>query len=187
MTLKTPDSAGTRRNNLILTHMRRKSEEITAQIGHVHTEMRDRLRSVNDHDRPELMGNFGHELYVVRNPEDVGHVNSAHDLRTRADLGTHLGFINEALLIGIQVDELGARRTTSLLPGNQIGMVLHHGDAHFIARPKDRRGKCLGHDVERLRCIAAEDDVFRIAFAVEAQKAGDVGARFVYGRCRLDG
>ena len=81
-------------------------------------------------------------------------------------------------LVGEQVHEARARRAARLLPGDEVRVVLHDGDAYLVAGLQHGGGERLRHEVQRLAGVAAEHDLARIGGADEAR---DVGAGLVDG------
>ena len=116
-------------------------------------------------------------------PSTFGHLGGRDDLRARADLRVHLRLRDRAVLIGVQVHEPCARRAARLLPGDEVRVVLHDGDAHLVARLEHGRGEGVRHEVERLARVAGEHDLARVRRADEAR---DMGARRLDGLGGLD-
>ena len=121
---------------------------------------------------------LGHGLDGVLDAEDVRHVSGRDDLGARADLRAQLLLADHAVLVGEQIHEARARRAARLLPGDEVRVVLHDGDAHFVAGLQHGGGERLRHEVQGLAGVAAEHDLARIGGADEAR---DVGAGLVDG------
>ena len=65
----------------------------------------------------------------------------------------------------------GAGLLAHHLPGHDVGVVLQMRDQNFIARPQDRPGKALRHQVDRLGGAAHENDFVARARVDEALQA----------------
>ena len=65
------------------------------------------------------------------------------------ELGTEIFHIQNTVL-EIDIDQLGSSLPTSFLPGNDIGMVLHDRNHHFITRLQPFSRK-LSHPIETRR------------------------------------
>ena len=151
--------------------MRGEGEEVGADGLHVHMDVRRGLCAV-DHQVAALLVHAAAQLLDgVLHAKDVGHVHNGQDLGLRADLGVHLLGRDDAVLVGVKVDELRAGRAAGLLPRDEVGVVLHDGDAHLVAGLKHGGGEGLRHDVERLGGVAREHDVVRVGRSDELRHA----------------
>ena len=160
-----------------------KREEVGAKLFHVHGNVRRGLRAVDDEVAALLMDATSQLGNGVFHAEHVGDMHDGEDLRLRPDLFVHLLRLDDAVLVGVEVDELRARVAARLLPGDEVGMVLHDGDAHLVTRLEHGGGECLRHDVERLGRVAREHDVVPVGCADEL---GDAMARHLDGLGGLD-
>lgn len=95
----------------------------------------------------------------VLHAEHVGDVAAGDDLGRRADLGGDLVVGDLAGGGGVEVDELRAGLAADLLPGDEVGVVLHDGDGNLVAGLEYVRGKAFGYDVQGFARVAAEDDL----------------------------
>ena len=112
------------------------------------------------------------------------------DLGRGADLLGNLLVVEHAFRGGVEVDELGAGGDARLLPGDEVGVVLHDGDGDLVAGLEHKRGEGLGHQVQRLARIAAEHDVVRLsppAVVHRPDERGDLRTDLGDGLGRLDG
>ena len=78
-----------------------------------------------------------------------------------------------ALLIDLQVAELGAALAAEHLPGNDVRVVLHLGDQHGVARAHVRPAPGVGDEVDRLGHVLGEDRRLRLCVG----EGGDARAR----------
>ena len=139
--------------------------------------MRCGLRAVDDEVTTLLVDATSQLNDGIFHAKHIGDMHDGENLRLRPDFLVHLFRLDDAVLVGIEVDELRACIAARLLPGDEVGMVLHDGDAHFIARLKHGGGEGLRNDVERLGCVAREHDVVPVG---RADELGDAMA------CHLD-
>ena len=136
------------------------------------------MRAVNHHEAVVRMHALGHGLDGVLDAEDVRHVGGRDDLGARSDLRVQLLLADYAVLVGEQVHEARARRAARLLPGDEVRVVLHDGDAYLVAGLQHGGSERFRHEVQGLAGVAAEHDLARIGGADEAR---DVGAGLVDG------
>ena len=151
--------------------VRRERQEVAADFGYVDLHVRHRLGTV-DHEVAALLMHAATEfLDGVFDAQNIGHVHARENLRLRADFRIHFFGRDNAVLVGVEVHELRARRATGLLPRDEVRVVLHDGDAHFIARLENRRSERFGDDVERLARVAAHYDILGLGSADEPRNA----------------
>ena len=142
-------------------------EEIAVELLHIDGHMGDRLRAIDDHVRSSLMRRLGDPLDGVEHAEHVRDVHDGDDLGLRPDLRGDLFIRDDALVVRAQVDERGACGTAGLLPGDEVAVVLHDGDADLVARFEHGGCERLGRHIEGFRRVAAEDDLVRFMRADE--------------------
>ncbi len=88
-----------------------------------------------------------------------------------------------AVLVDLQIAELGAALAAEHLPGNDVRVVLHLGDQHGVAGAHIRTAPRVGDEVDRLGDVLGEDRRLRIA----VREGGDPGACALKGGVGLGG
>ena len=161
-----------------------ESEEVRSQLRHVHGHVRHGLRTVDHHVGAVRVRGLRQLGDGVLDAKDVGDLRGRDDLGLGADLGGDLLIRELAGLGGVEVDQGGARLAAGLLPRDQVGVVLHHGDGDLVAGFEHGGGEGLGHDVQAFGGVAGEDHLARVA---RADKARDLGAHLGDGLGGLDG
>ena len=167
-----------------------EGEEVDAEVANVHLDMGDGLRAVDDHIGTHLVGAGRNGLDVVHDTQDVGDLRARDDLCLGADLALDLLGRDGVVVIHAQIDEVGARGTADLLPGDEVGVVLHDGDHDLVARFEDGGAQRAGQEVQTLGSVASEDDLVALGLTVivdGADEARDVLARVGDGLRGLDG
>ncbi len=159
-------------------------EEVGTQLVHVHAQVRHGLRGVDDHHGADRVRGVRQPADGQLDAHDVGDVRRRDDARARPDLLGDLRIRERAGLLGIEIDEARARLAAGLLPRDQVGVVLHHGDGDLVAGFEHGGGEGLGHDVQALGGVAGED---HLAWVARADKARDLGAHLGDGLGGLDG
>ena len=164
----------------------REGEEVAAELSDVDGDVRYGLRTVNHQVRPVLVRELRHTGDGIGDAQDIGDVGGGNDLGLGTDLCLHLLVGDEAALVAVHVDELCANLLADLLPGDEVAVMLHDGDADLVAFLEHAWREGLRDDVEGLGGVAIEDDVAGVflAGADEARRAPTGG---VNGLGRLDG
>ena len=151
--------------------MCRERQEVAADFGYVDLHVRHRLGAV-DHEVAALLMDATSQLNDgIFHAKHIGDMHDGENLRLRPDFLVHLFRLDDAVLVGVEIDELRARIATGLLPRDEVRVMLHDGDAHFIARLENRRSERLGDDVERLARVAAHYDILGLGSADEPRNA----------------
>ena len=131
---------------------------------------------------------MGHSLGSVQHHQRTGPVGPAHDFRHRVDgpenvrdpgQRQNLGIVGQRRVQAVEVEgavgvhlhpaQSGFFAQSQLLPGDEVGMVLHHGQRNGVART-DVLGQAAGQQIDRFGGAAGED----AAFGGGADKAGYV-------------
>ncbi len=150
-----------------------KGEEIGSEFLHVYLHMGNGLCAVDDHDATSFMSTACQFCDGVLNAQDVGYLCGRDDLGVLDDLGIHLFFGDDAVCIGVKVDQLSPSCAANLLPRYEVRVMLHDGDAHLVAFVEVGHAVGFCNQVQRLAGVAAEHDVaclrcideFRASFA----------------------
>ena len=109
--------------------------KIAADRAHVGGKMRHPLRPVDQHLGPVPVRQVRDSLHVVDGSEAVGQMHDRDDLRLPA--GQDLLVLLQpqfAAVVHRDDAQLGAGLLAHHLPGDDVGMMLHGGDHHFVAR-----------------------------------------------------
>ena len=115
--------------------MCRERKEITVQVLDIDRHVRRRLRAIHDHHGVDPVGGGGERLHVDHRSKHVGHVRGGHDLRA---LGYQFGGLLHIETAGLRLrDDLEgrARPERQLLPGHDVGVVLHRRNDDLVTRP----------------------------------------------------
>ena len=115
-----------------------KGKEIGAELAHVDCHVRRRLRTVHHYVGAIGMCCSGDFLYRVAHAEDIRDLADGDNLGSGTDLCGDLVIGDDSLVIGTQVDQRGTGFAASLLPGNEIGVMLHDRYHDLIAGREDR-------------------------------------------------
>ena len=109
--------------------------EVGSHRGHVHRHVRHRLRAVHQRHRAGGADACGHLRHGVDRPQHVGDVGECHELHVAPfELSVELRGVELAGLVHLQVAQLRAALFAQLLPRHDVGVVLHLGDEHRVAR-----------------------------------------------------
>ena len=158
--------------------------EVGADRRHVHRHVRDRLGSVDQGQRARSMRarhHLGDRIDRAEHVRDVGERHQPHVATSQ--LGVQLLERQLAPLVDLEVAQRRAALAAEDLPGHQIGVMLHLGDQHGIARAHVRAPPRVGDEVDRLGRVLGEDRALRVG----AHERGDGLARAVVGGVRLLG
>ena len=162
-----------------------KGKEIGAELAHVDCHVRRRLRTVYYHVGAVGMCRGGNLFHRIAHAEDIRDLADGDNLGSGPDLCGDFIIGDDSLAIGTQVDRRGAGFAASLLPGNEIGVMLHDTDDNLVASFEDRGRKALGNKIERLTRIAREHDVVCKGLARVVDGANQGGDLCAHLRNRL--
>ena len=120
-------------------------------------QLRDRLRAVDHNHRAGLVRARRDLLHWVDRPEHVRDVNHRQQLRLPSQqpferLGVELAVVDDR-----HVGELGSAVGAQQLPGDDVGVVLHLGQHHQIARVHVLATPGVGDQVQRRGRVGGED------------------------------
>ena len=113
--------------------MPRKGEEVHVQILHINLHVRNGLSPIHHQKRSLLMNQLGNFLDGVDDTENIRSMSQRDKLGPLIELSTKIIHIQSTVL-EININQLGSSLPTSFLPRNDIGMVLHNRNQHFITR-----------------------------------------------------
>ena len=153
-----------------------ESHEVDVEGPHVHGHVRHRLAGVEHDQRPDLPGS-GHEgSHIVDRAEDVRLVHERHHPRLLGDHAVQSLEV-EVAVVG-QADPAQDRTglVAQLLPGHQVGVVLHLGHDDLVTRGEHEplrtfrqggamlglrggRAERMADEVQRLGCVPGEDQL----------------------------
>ena len=136
--------------------MSRKGEEVHIQVLHINLHVRNRLSPVHHQKRSLLMNQLGNLLDGIDDTEDIRSMSQRDKLGPLIELGTEIFHIQSTIL-EIDIDQLGSSLSTSFLPENDIGMVLHNRNQHFITRLQPFSHK-PSHPIETRRGSSCKED-----------------------------
>ena len=156
--------------------------EVDPELAHVHAHLRQRLGAVDEDQRSGLVGIPGDLRDRVVGAEHVGDVGDGDELRLPGEGGLEL--VHEQLPVVVDPDPVdhGAGRLGELLPGHDVGVVLHVGQHDPIAGADVRRTPGAGDQVDGLGRVANEGHLAPVA---GADPVGDGGAGPLVGGGRL--
>ena len=112
-------------------------------------EDRDAARVSDPHD-------VGNRIY---RPQRVGHVRHRHHPRALGQQRIELVDQELPAVVHRQHAKPGAALLADELPGNDVRVMLHCGDHHFVAWLKRRPDERGGHEVDALGGVSGEDDL----------------------------
>ena len=141
--------------------MAREREEVHVQRLHVHRQMGDRLRAVEQHRHAVAVRDPDHLLGRLDHAGDVRHLRHRHQLGPVREHARVAVKLHAARVVGGDEAQLCADPLGQHLPWNQIAVVLDLGQqdlvirAHVVVAPRPR------HQVDRLGGPAGEDDLVR--------------------------
>ena len=153
--------------------------EVDPELGDVNRQLRRRLRPVDEHQgacRVGQLGDLGDRVERAEHVRDVGHRD---ELRLAGERGLEVLADQRSVVVDADPVDLGAHGLGELLPGNDVGVVLHHGQHQPIAGSDVRLAPRSRHQVDRLGRVADEDQLATVA---GAEVVGDGGSRALVGR-----
>ena len=147
-----------------------EDQEVRAQLGDVDRRVRHRLRAVDQHQRADLVRPGDDLAERVDRAEDVRLLGDRDELGALVDHRRQVGEVEPAVVGEPEPAQGRAGALAQLLPGQQVGVVLHLGDDDLVALPDGvppelrllrRRGvgQRVGDEVDALGAVAGEDDL----------------------------
>ena len=133
--------------------------ELGIQILHIHTQMGNSLRPVDQYRDLVIMRLFDDLLYRIDRTEHIRHMrnrNQFRPLRKKTAERVHAQF---SLFIHRNHFQRDPFAGSLYLPGNDIGVVLHHRNDHLIACRQTLVGKAGRDQVDRLCRPARENNL----------------------------
>ena len=121
-----------------------------------------RLRGIEDDDRAALVRPGGQPVDRVDGPQRVGDVREREDLEA-SSVGQRVELVELQLALVIHGDceELGAGASGDVLPGHEVGVVLHLGDEDDVARAEVVEPPRVGDEVDGGSDVPGEDHLAR--------------------------
>ena len=132
--------------------------EVAVQRLHVHTHMRDGLRTVDQNLGAMAVRGLYHGLRGNDGTERVGHLWKRNQARARAKQLFVFIEKNLATVVDGRDTQLGALFPAQHLPGHDVGVVLEPGDHDLVVLLDVLPSPALGHQVDALGCATNEDD-----------------------------
>ena len=145
-----------------------EGKEVTIQVLHVDAEVGRALCAVDEDGHAVGVGNAYDFLDGIDGAEHVADVGNADDfgpfIEQRLD-----GIGRNGALVGDGQDaNLDALPLLKQLPRNDVGVVFHLGDEHFITLLHECLTEAGGHEIDALRGAAGKDNFARRAGIEEA-------------------
>ena len=137
-------------------------QEITAQSGHIHHQVGQALTGIHEHQSPGGVGQLHHLLNRIEAAEGIAHLHQAYELGALADLAAQILQIQLTALGEARMAQHAASARRQQLPGDQVGVVLHHREQHLITGAQVGLAPAASHQVDRLAGIAGKHDFSRI-------------------------
>ena len=137
----------------------REGEEVDAEVGDRDRGVGHQLRAVAHHDRTGGVRGVGHHPHRVDGAEHVRHARHADELHPVDQRGQ---IVEDQTPVTVDRDVTQVE-TTDLLgqdhPRHDVGVVLHLGQEHGVARLQVGPAPRVGHQVQRLGRVLGEDDL----------------------------
>ena len=159
-----------------------EDEEVGARGVHVDRLVRDGLARVEQHERADVVSPGSHGRERVDGAEDVRLVGERDDLGAVGDDAGDVGEVEPAVIGEAEPAQRRAGAPAELLPGHQVGVVLHLGHDDLVAGADPEPlgvsagSRCVahrvGHEVDALGGVLDEDDLVGRG----ADEGGDPGA-----------
>ena len=156
--------------------------EVDVERADVERQLRHRLGAVDQDQGTRRVGAGGDLGDRVEGAEHVGEVGDRDQLRAAGERTLELGVDQSAVGADADPVDLGPAALGELLPGDDVGVVLHLGQDDPIARPDVGVAPAACDEVDRLRCVADED---HLAAVGGADVVGDRGPGTLVGVGRL--
>ena len=129
------------------------------------------------------MGGVGQQSDVVERPEHVRHRGDGQQLRA-VEQTVEVGEVELEVVRDRDPAQLDAALLDEDVPRHDVGVVLHLGDHHRIARPEVLPGPRVRDEVHRFGDVLREHDLARGA---RVEQPGHLGAGALVGGGRLLG
>ncbi len=156
--------------------------EVDTELADVDAHLRHRLSAVDQDQGAGLVGHARDLGDRVERSEHVRDVGDGDQLRAAGKRRLELAQQQLAVVVDPDPIDLGAGRFGQLLPGDDVGVVLHLGQHDPVARVDVGRAPAARDEVDRLGRVADEDDLAAIG---RAEVVGDRGPRTLVGGGRL--
>ena len=124
--------------------------ELGIQILHIHFQMGNGLRSVDQYRNLVIMGFFSDLLYRIDRTEHIRHMCNRDKFCPFRKKTTERIHAQLAFFIHRNHFQRDPFTGSLYLPGNDIGMVFHHRNDHFVAGRHTFVGKAGSNQVDRL-------------------------------------
>ena len=136
-----------------------EGQEVGAQLDDVDRHVRHALRRVDQDQRAGVVRQAGDLGDRVDGAEGVADVADGDQLRSPRQSGAQVVEIEPAVIGDADVLEARPGLGRQLLPGDQVGVVLHLGRQDQVAGADVRAAPAVGDQVDRLGRVAHEDDL----------------------------
>ena len=140
--------------------------------------MRRGLSAVAERQRADILRNGGDLVHRIDGTERVRDVSERDHLGLARDERAQLFQIHFTRGRQLTDAELGAHRRSELLPGNEVGVMLHARHHHPVASPNVRTTPGRGEEVHRFGGAAREDQRIGVG---RSQESRDAVARALVG------
>ena len=111
-----------------------KRQEVDAEVVDVDRQVRHRLAGVEHDERADGVGALGELGDRVERAEHVGDVGEREDLGALGEQAVEVGEVEPPVGRDRHPAQGGAGAAAGLLPRDEVGVVLHLGDEHLVAR-----------------------------------------------------
>ena len=153
--------------------MARDHVKVAADILNIYRHVDRGLTAVDDRDDAAFTRCCTDRLEVDDRAEHVGHIGQCHDLGLRSHRVDHGLRIQIAVHVCIDPFQHRTETFAQEVPGDDVGVVLHHGQNDLVAGLDAGHGPAVGDEIEGLGPVRDEDDLF---FGGRSDEACDLGA-----------
>ncbi len=151
-----------------------EDQKVSAKPRDIDRHVRHGLAGIDDHKGPNSAGSGHVRRQVVVRSQHVGHVSQRHNPGFRAD--HRLRRLQITVVGDVDPPQARSGAPRQLLPGHQVGVMLHHGYHDLVADAEvqpgghlrvcavDRTGSAsvaqrIRHEIDRLGAVLGEDDL----------------------------
>ena len=123
-----------------------EGHQVSSELSDINALVRCRLGRVDHHHRPDRMSLGGDIVHWVAGTQHIAHVGDGDHLGTFVDQSVAFGGLEiEPALVGdVEPAEHRPGPFTHQLPGNNVRVMFHDGDHHFVAGDQSS-GHGVGH------------------------------------------